>query len=51
VPDPGDVLAEALLAPLGAEFYQQLRDRGVSQAQIRYGLTSLARRALALNEE
>jgi AcrR family transcriptional regulator len=51
VPDPGDVLAEALLAPLAAEFYQQLRARDVSQAQIRDGLTSLARRALALNEE
>jgi AcrR family transcriptional regulator len=51
VPDPGDVLAEALLAPLAAEFYQQLRERDVSQAQIRDGLTSLARRALALNEE
>jgi AcrR family transcriptional regulator len=51
VPDPGDVLAEALLAPLAAEFYQQLRERDVSQAQIRDGLTSLARRALAVNEE
>jgi AcrR family transcriptional regulator len=49
VPDPGDVLAEALLAPLAAEFYQQLRERDVSQAQIRDGLTSLARRALAMD--
>ncbi len=51
VPDPGDVLAEALLAPLAAEFYQQLRDRDVSQAQIRDGLTSLARRALAVDDK
>ena len=51
VPDPGDVLAEALLAPLAAEFYQQLRERDVSQAQIRDGLTSLARRALAVDDK
>jgi AcrR family transcriptional regulator len=47
VADPGDVLAEALLAPLAGELYQHLRGSGVSPDQIRAGLAALARRALA----
>lgn len=46
VADPGDVLAEALLAPLAGELYQHLRERGVSPDQIRAGLDALARRTL-----
>ena len=47
VSDPRDVLAEALLAPLAADFHQQLREREVSPAEIRAGFASLARRTLA----
>ena len=47
VPDPADVLAETLLAPLAPELYQQLRERDVSPAEVRDGLAALARRALA----
>jgi AcrR family transcriptional regulator len=47
VADPGDVLAEALLAPLAGELYQHLRECGASTEQIRAGLAALARRALA----
>ena len=47
MPDPRDVLAEALLAPLAAEFYQQLRERDVPPAEISAAFASLARRTLA----
>jgi AcrR family transcriptional regulator len=46
VPDPRDVLAEALLAPLAAEVYQQLRERDVAPAEISAAFASLARRTL-----
>jgi AcrR family transcriptional regulator len=51
VADPGDVLAEALLAPLAGELYQHLRKRGVNPGQIRAGLDTLARRALAPDQK
>ena len=47
VPDQRDVLAEALLAPLAAELYQQLRERDVPPAEIAAAFASLARRTLA----
>jgi AcrR family transcriptional regulator len=50
VPDPRDVLAEALLAPLAAEFHQHLREHDVSAADISAGLASLARRILARDD-
>lgn len=46
LPDPGDALAEVLLAPLAGELYQHLRERGISQQQLVGTLTDLAHRAL-----
>jgi AcrR family transcriptional regulator len=46
VPDPGDVLAEILLAPLAGELVRHLRGRGASAGEIAAGLTELAERVL-----
>jgi hypothetical protein len=46
VPDPGDVLADVLLAPLAGELYQHLRDRGESKRQLSAALADLAHRTL-----
>ncbi|WP_308257620.1 TetR/AcrR family transcriptional regulator [Pseudonocardia lacus] len=46
VPDPADLLAEALLAPLSAELYRRLRGRA-SADDVRKSLTELARRSLS----
>jgi AcrR family transcriptional regulator len=46
VPDPGDVLAEVLLAPLAGELVRQLHERELSSDQIVAALTQLAHRVL-----
>ena len=46
VPDPGDVLAEILLAPLAGEIVRHLRGREASTEDITAGLTELADRVL-----
>jgi AcrR family transcriptional regulator len=46
IPDPDDVLAEVLLAPLAGEFVRNLRDRGRPRTQIAAALTELAHRTL-----
>jgi AcrR family transcriptional regulator len=46
VADPGDVLAEVLLAPLSGEFVRNLRDRGRTPEEIASALGELARRVL-----
>ena len=47
VGDPGDALADVLLAPLAGELYQHLRDRGQTRRQVGAALSTLARRILA----
>jgi AcrR family transcriptional regulator len=42
VPDPDDVLAEILLAPLAVDLHQHLTSRGRSTRQLRTGLEQLA---------
>jgi AcrR family transcriptional regulator len=46
VPDPGDVLADVLLAPLTGELYRHLRDRGQPKQQLSTALADLAHRVL-----
>ncbi len=46
IADPGDALADVLLAPLAGELHQHLADRGVTTEQRVAALESLARRVL-----
>ena len=46
IADPGDVLAEMLLAPLSGELIRNLRERGRTREEVAAALTELARRVL-----
>ena len=45
-PDPDDVLAELLLAPLAVDLHQHLAARGTDTGQLAAALARLASRAL-----